>query len=389
MVNINGPINYCHMKGIVNGVEKKITLFMDKHLGLDEQTRCESFDSIDISHYMYKEIKNANQKVDFFLEITTDEIKSKQTNKRDIYIKEVFEMFKSEFVVEKINDKDIIRYSKSNPNVRLHFFDIREFMDIVELSSIVKDKISNSFEKLLQSNDNNQKKNISNKILDYFKIINIKLDKLTNDKNEIINLGIYTNNFDNDKQKYYINKAINKCENQKLRYNLIIFLENNYYNTKYNLDIAVNNIKVVLKNIENSNIVEIKKIFGYMEFIGEAILDLYSLFVDCYLLRRILNKDYIKNSIIYTGIQHSIHYIYFLHKYYGFEIIKIHHLEKSQDEMLKNIDDTNLVFEIYKYIFVNKYYPQCIPYNPMLGGNPYMEYLKEKIASKKNEIILF
>ncbi len=377
------------MKGIVNGVEKKITLFMDKHLGLNEQTRCESFDSIDISHYMYKEIKTTSKQIDFFLEISTDDIKSKQTNKRDIYIREVFEMFKSEFVVEKINDKDTVRYSKSNPNVRLHFFDIREFFDIAEISLIVKDKISNGFEKLLQSNDNNQKKNISNKILDYFKIINIKLDKLTNDKNEIINLNTYTNNFDNDKQKYYINKAINKCENQKLRHNLIRFLKNNYNNTIYNLNIVINDIKEVLEDIENFNIDEIKKIFGYMEFIGEAILDLYSLFVDCYLLRRILDKNYIKNCIIYTGIQHSIHYIYFLHKYYGFEITKIHHLEKSQDEMLKNIDDTNLVFEIYKYIFVNKYYPQCIPYNPMLGGNPYMEYLKDKIASKKNEISLF
>lgn len=97
------------MKGKIDGVEKKIILFMDKHYGLLEQTRCDTSDSIDISHYMYNEIKNTNEELDFFLEITLDEIKSKQTNKRDIYIKELFEMFKSEFVVEKINDTDYVR----------------------------------------------------------------------------------------------------------------------------------------------------------------------------------------------------------------------------------------------------------------------------------------
>ena len=33
---------------------------MDIHKKLDEQIRCETFDSIDISHYMYKKIKNTN-----------------------------------------------------------------------------------------------------------------------------------------------------------------------------------------------------------------------------------------------------------------------------------------------------------------------------------------
>lgn len=120
--NINGPINYCCMKGNINGIEKNIILFMDKHYALEEQTRCSSFDSLDISQYMYSQIKNTNEEIDFFLEIATDELKSKQTNKRDsMDIKELFEMFKSEFVVDRIDNKDIVTYSKSNPKVRLHF----------------------------------------------------------------------------------------------------------------------------------------------------------------------------------------------------------------------------------------------------------------------------
>jgi hypothetical protein len=263
-------------------------------------------------------------------------------------------------------------------------------MDIYELRQIIQEKILNYLEKLLKTTDNDQKKIIINKILNSIDKIYVKLDKLTNDKNEIINLKKYTNDFKNiDTQKYYINKAINKCEDKKLRRNLIRFLENNYKNILFNLSIATDNIKEVLEDTENSSVDEIKKIIGYMEFVEEAIIDLYGFFVDCYLLRRVLDKNYIKNSIIYTGIQHSIHYIYFLHKYYGFEITKIYHLEKNQDEMLKHIEDTVLVFEIYKYVFTNKKYPQCIPYNPMLGGNPYMEYLKLKIQDKKNKKKIF
>lgn len=381
MVNINGPVNYCCMTGTINGIEKKIILFMDKHYRLWEQTRCDTFDSIDISHYMYKEIKNSTYELDFFLEITLDDIKSKQTNTRDIYIIELFEMFKTEFVVEKINNTDVVRYSKSNPNVRLHCLDIRDLMDYYEVRNIVKKKILVKFEKLLKTSNIDEKKNISISILNHFDEIDVKLNKLTNDKNEIIKLNANSNNiFNDDKQKYCINKAINKCENKKLRRNLIEFLDDNYNNGMYNLNLAINkHIKKVLENIEEYEDEKIKQIYGYMEFVEEAIIDLYSLFVDCYLLRRVLDKNYITNSVIYTGVQHSIHYIYFLHKYHNFKITKIYKTEKSLDEMLKHIKETDYVFEIYKYMDVKKKYPQCIPYNPMFGGNSYAEYLKRKI----------
>ena len=42
---------------------------MDIHQDLDSQTRCDSFDSIDISQYLYKLIKNTTEPLDFFLEI--------------------------------------------------------------------------------------------------------------------------------------------------------------------------------------------------------------------------------------------------------------------------------------------------------------------------------
>jgi hypothetical protein len=379
--NINGPVNYCYMKGSINGIEKEITLFMDVHNDLDNQTRCDSFDSIDISHLMYKKIVNTDKELDFFLEITFDEIKSKQTNKRDIYIKELFEMFKSEFTIEKINNTDIVRYSKSNSKVRLHFLDIRNVMDFEDIRHIINEKILKKMKLLIEITNNNEKKKISSQILKYFQNIYDKLNKLTSDIDEIINSKSQMKNIGDSKQKYYINKIFNRCNDKKLKQYLINFMQMNYKNTMFNLDNALSHIKNILENIELSNIGEINEIYSLTEFVREAITDLYCLVVDCFLLRRVLDKDYINNSIIYTGFQHSIHYMYFLHKYYNFEITKIFHTEKNLDKMLKQIKNSAFVYEIYSFITdKKKTYAQCISYEPYetFAGGKIANFLNKK-----------
>ena len=37
---INGPINFAHLRGSINGIDKNIYFFMDKHYELYNQTRC-------------------------------------------------------------------------------------------------------------------------------------------------------------------------------------------------------------------------------------------------------------------------------------------------------------------------------------------------------------
>ena len=51
---INGPTNFAQLKGYIDGIEKEIYIFFDKHYELENQTRCKSFDSVDISYYLYK-----------------------------------------------------------------------------------------------------------------------------------------------------------------------------------------------------------------------------------------------------------------------------------------------------------------------------------------------
>jgi len=66
---INGPTNYAYLRRKINGVKKNKYFFIDTHNKLENQTKCDSFDSIEISHYLYRKIKMAKEQLDFFMEI--------------------------------------------------------------------------------------------------------------------------------------------------------------------------------------------------------------------------------------------------------------------------------------------------------------------------------
>jgi hypothetical protein len=376
---INGPINYAYLEGNINGIEKKIYLFMDIHKSLNEETRCKSFDIVDISYYLYKKIKDAKKRLDIFMEINPTDLKIPITNKKDIYINKVTNLFKSEFVVKKVNEIENVRCSKTNKNVRLHYLDIRDHLELFDVLDIIKNirrKI-----KLLEEFDINKdkveykKEELKKKILTNLEEINGKIKILTNNKNNLI---INTNiEYDKttDKQKYYLNKVLNKYQDENLRNNIILFLDDYYANILFNLKNIIKNIKNCLVNF-NTN--EISQINNYLDFIKEAIIDLYSIFTDVFLLRRILDKNYINNCVIYSCCQHSFNYIFFLVKYYNFNIIKIYNSEKKSDELELEIKKALYPFNIYKLFYIKeKEYIQCVNYIPMyFGGSKYSKYSK-------------
>ena len=126
---INGPTNYVKLHGTINGTDKEIHIFFDKRLNLDEQTKRKSFNGVDISHYLYKLIKETKEQLDFFMEIRMMLLEEKNiSNKKDTYIQEVIKLFKTAF--EKNNDDINIQYSISNPNVKLHYFDVSDHLNI-------------------------------------------------------------------------------------------------------------------------------------------------------------------------------------------------------------------------------------------------------------------
>ena len=121
---------------------------------------------------------------------------------------------------------------------------------------------------------------------------------------------------------------------------------------------------------KNDNIDE-KMLYALIESITGKIIDLYSLFTDAFLLRRILDKKYVKKAIVYSGRQHSLNCIFFLVKYYDFKIIKIYDSsEKDVNKLTEQIYNADNVFKTYKLFNVDEKNIQCIYYETIHdGGN--------------------
>ncbi len=369
---INGPINYAELTGVTNGVEKHITFFMDIHNSLDNQTRCESFDSIDIAQYLYKIIKEATCPIDFFIEIKKNNINEPLTNKRNIYIEEVMEMFKSEFVIKKESNRNLVKYAKSNPNVRLHYLDIRDHFNIFKLMKIVDNKIKTNLKLLFETHDPIYK----NKIIEYLKKVN---DDITNLKTILSDALSNSNNYNkNENQdKYYMDKIFNRIEDKKLKQNINTFITGYFNRILQIFDELIEELNLEInqlfqtqpgQSLYNFNSACIKHVEKKVDFLYEMIIDLYSIFTDGFLLRRILDKNYVRKSIVYSGSQHAINCIGFLVKFCGFKITKVHLSEiKDLDQLMDKISNTEYVYNIYKYFHQKaKEYTQCVKYDDYL-----------------------
>ncbi len=356
---INGPTNYAHLKGTIKGIEKNIYLFFDKHLDLDEQTRCKSFDSIDITYYLYTLIKNAKDYLDFFMEIRLLQFNEGITNKRDIYINEVVNLFKTEFVIDKKDGKEEVKYSKTNSKVRLHYLDIRDCLGIYYLTDIIFKKIKIYLD--LMKKDEKNKITYFRKILKYVNMINEEIESLDKNIKEIIVNKNVIYNKTNNKQKYYLDKIINKYKNTILGQSINVFL-----NANYNYILSYYKFTIIDIKLINENMIDIDTLTELIDKITEYILKIYSLFTDAYLLRRFLDKDYVNNSVIYSGGAHSINYIFYLVKYCNFSIIKIHNsTEKDVNILINKIKKEIYSLNIYDLFLLKDKYIQCIRYQPI------------------------
>jgi len=356
---INGPVNYIKLSGTINNIQKNITIFIDKHFSIDNQTRCKTFDSIDISQYLYKLIKDTKEPLDFFLEIRDNQLQDIVSDKRDIYIKDTIEMFKSEFIVE----KDKVKYSKSNPMVKLHYLDIRDHLGIFYLTQLINDDILPLLESLKNnlSNDIDKLKQIKI-LIKHIKQLNQHINNfIKNKKNIQKNQRQY---FDKKSQEYYLNKIIHKYNEQTLKKNLNIFLTMNtrkYINEINNIYAnIVDNIFSYKMNVKNNFYLdETIKSFNELNII---ILKLYTLFTDIYFLRRFLDKEYIKNVITYCDNYHALDYLYFLVKYCHFKIIKIYNSNNmTVDNIIQKFNTINYLQQVYiMFSLENEKIKQCV-----------------------------
>lgn len=384
---ISGPVNAARLEGEINGTKKVVYLFMDYHVDLFNQTECTNIFKQDIDEYLAKTfygLNKSNKMYDFFLEIRPSEELYKKSNSADnisrykyIYIQEVLKLFKKIFKYDE--EKNKVDIPDIFQNVRLHYLDIRDYlyvhvMTLVnELNMLSHQLIHHSSGYVLQSIIEKLKslKEKTQSISDIIK----KTENYPDNSTKIIK----QKNFDTQdiiatqqfvyKMKYrYNHNNIKKILNQLLdKYitELDIYIQNletaiNDF-TKYNQDIAKTNGVLIRDDryadpynygpsFYDINIV-VKLVTDKLYYLYDQIVFLFAKITDIYLLRRLLDKDYVTNSIIYSGEFHSAHYIYLLLKYFDFRITHIvFHADKSLKDLNTNIPKSNLR-EIGKFIY--------------------------------------
>ena len=359
---INGPYNYIQLSGNINNIDKNITIFMDIHQDINNQTRCDSFDSfdsLDISHYLYQLIKKTTTPLDFFLEIRNEQIQEPITDKKDVFIAEVIEMFKTEF----IKRKDKVTHSKSNPNVRLHYLDIRDHLQFSYVKQILNKqiipKLTSLKNDILKDSDKNIKleeiKKCINDIKQYTMDIFEKNIDIYHDKSTI---------YDKKSKEFYLNKIIHKYKHNTLKTNINNFFNTFFmnYNGDFNKIIFEINTHIIFFKNDINNPLHLTKIFLLCNKLNKIIYALYALITDVYFLRRFLDKDYIQNVITYCGRNHALNYIYFLVKHCDFTIIKIYNSNGlSLDNFINKIKKTDDLNKVHNLFLIEGEKPkQCV-----------------------------
>jgi hypothetical protein len=405
---INGPTNYVRLEGDTNGIKKEIHIFFEKHhvledrelledytynaKALDYQTRCDSFDSVDIAYYLYTLIKESKEKLDFFMEIGTEQLNVKsELNKKTIYLKEVTNLFKS---LLKIKDEHV-EYSILNNNVRLHYFDIRYYFNIHHINNILYDTLWNDIESLDVKNKNNAErideiKSNFDEIKSNFDEINSNIEQFNKNVKEVRMDGNKSLDKVNEKQKYYLNKITNGYSNKSLKKKICVFLDiqtNNIMTHIHNLNI--NNERILYKEMPTNRdtMHELKeKLKTNIRLIEKYIIQLHSLWTDSYLLRRILDKNYIGKCIIYSGGKNCVNMIFFMVKYCNFTIKKV---QKSPEQNIRKIITkiNNEVFPQNVYeLFLSDHFDQCIRKEHIGGYNySFLDILPVDIIIKKTK----
>jgi hypothetical protein len=103
-----------------------------------------------------------------------------------------------------------------------------------------------------------------------------------------------------------------------------------------------------------------REILDELEEVNHLIVKMGVIMTDCYFLRRLIDNKTIKNSIVYTGAYHSVIYLWFLIKYYDYNIEDYYYLAEgiNKEELIKLIKKSDYL-DIIQHIIPNKV-NQCI-----------------------------
>jgi hypothetical protein len=353
--NINGPINIIRLEGEINKIKKVLYVFMDVHMALGNQTKCEDILSDDVHKYIKKEmLKNTDKIIDFFMEHRLSENGDnliKYSKYRDMYIEEMEKFFYSNFKNK----------SKEFDKIRFHYADIRDTYIIFSYRSIN--------ELLYNYSCGNYNRQSIDKILDKYKdtvkylynIIDIfnnkKISESVVSMKEIIKMhSRYSHQNIKKTNQYLIDLFINKAKR------LIEMIQENYdllilHEKECNEHRDENGYFKLMKDKKDNysyffnDAGEINLIKTNQDKITSFSMETFALIMDIYFLRRFCDKDYVTNGVFYGGAAHGFFYINFLVNKYDFKIThasySLHDLEKTNKLLKDKIYDNRKGNELF------------------------------------------
>ena len=345
---INGPVNVARLEGKIGSVPKVIYLFMDRHDSVVHQTECTDIFAKDVNTYFvdtFKEIKGSDTTYDFFMETNLGESKESQSDSffqlRERYIDDMIRLFTGLFRFD--NDSNKIKINEVFENVRLHYLDIRDHLQVTIRDEYQLDNV------LGRINPRNLKLRDLKLVSFELKSIRDNLQKLLDlfskpigSNNTVIDDSNIPYNLDPKIVSYFVRKMEDQYHHQDVKKILNDALQKLLSMGKeimahINQLIAKYDSLVKEKTLLPSHILFDET----YPIIDEGLINFYARLTDIFMLRRFLDKDYITNAITYSGIAHSSYYINVLVNRFGFKLTHLANKTGSLALTLKDIKAGN------------------------------------------------
>lgn len=388
---VNGPIASFRLEGSIDGNKKVLYLFGDYHKDVKFQTECTDIKATEIKDYLinnFENVSNSKNKVDFFFEIMPiDLIPDRNVYHEDKtkYIETITKLFQQSFNFN--FEKNKILSSKLFPSVRLHYMDIRDyleyqggeynFMNIMNILnypsnvnmyqinllkdglSVVSSHVKSIYDYLYPNKKGGSTANQTlptipttvNMLAKYnkdaiYKRIHLFLDKIRlNYKNNTVKSTLNTvldTNVHDMFDKYFNNlielfKYLNSIQADVSVSNYDLYIDKDTKLITYGLPYDKRNI--IFYTIQNK-----------LDDLFTIHMNMFVMLTDVYFIRRFLDKSYITNGVIYTGMFHTIHYIYILVKYFDFKITHHSYLKGTVQDLYKLIKETSDFQHIQEFL---------------------------------------
>lgn len=384
---ISGPINVVRLEGEINGVKKIVYLFMDWHEDIHRQTECTNIFSKDINKYFVEsfiELNNMPKIYDFFMEVRPTDIKITEKKKKTkmIYLEEVLKLFTTAFSYE--SKKNKVYVPDVFKNVRLHYLDVRDYLKYHVMDSMYR--VMDICNYMWHNNINNflivdtinflkQTKGQLNKT-----IYVLSSGKEPKEKNQLIKEYIGPE----EQVILGLAKKIKMVYNHKKVKDILVSFYTIFLHDLIKISDNIDEIIIKLENYEDyinnsydKLIIDEKKRYWYgistnilkkitmdiFDMCNDLFLDIIHVFAkitDLYCLRRLLDKDYITNAIIYSGALHSETYIGILLSKFGFKITHtayslIENIDRLNKEVIERFNKNKDIFDL----FARPFFYQC------------------------------